>query len=76
MTETERLLLDSLKRLEAQYTERERQLEARLNGLTSHLEATTARLNDMTNNYQNLSQQIRILSKLLDGTSSDSANAK
>ena len=65
-----------VKLLNQESAERERQLEVRLNGLTSRLEATTGQLNDMTSNYQSLSQQIRILSKLLDGTSSDSANAK
>jgi len=66
MTEAERLLLDSLKRLEAQYTEREKQLDVRLNGLTARLEDTTVRLNGltarletMTEAYANLQQQVK-----------------
>ena len=69
MTETERLLLDSLKKLESQYTEREIILEARLKDLSF-------RLDNMTANYKLLSKQMNALSELLDGTSSDSAHAK
>ena len=66
MTETEKLLVDSLKRLEAQYIEREKQLELRLNGSTARLEDTTVRLNGLTADletiteaYANLQQQVK-----------------